>query len=152
MTVCGGNSFILELGLIDWGFSRPLARACGVRCTQNLPKGLHLATKCVRNGVFCRKVKGVRFKKSTFLVQKVYFFWVLHPLTFGVLYPASPESILAAGLGFPIRYTKVRCLKTTFVLYFPFFSVIPFFFLSLIHRYRSHHWQAWHQPSFKPYT
>ena len=39
-------------------------------------------------GLFCKKVKEVRFKKSTFWVQKVHFLGVLHP----------PKSILATGL------------------------------------------------------
>ena len=29
-----------------------------------------LVTKCAKNGFFCKRVKGVRFKKSTFWVQK----------------------------------------------------------------------------------
>ena len=45
----------------------------------NLPKGPLLAIKWAKHGVFVGGLRGVKFKKSTFLVQKVHFLGVLHP-------------------------------------------------------------------------
>ena len=56
---------------------RPQARSQGVRGVQrtpsNLSKGPLLATKWAKNGIFVGGLRGMRFKKSTFLVQKVHF-------------------------------------------------------------------------------
>ena len=46
------------------------------------------ATKSGQNGVFVGRLKGVRFKKSTFCVQMVHF-W---------RFRTSPDSILATGV------------------------------------------------------
>ena len=65
----------------------------GVRCTTpNLPKGPLLPTEWGKNGVFVGGLRGVRFKKSTFWVQRVNLFWIRTPL----------KSILATGL---VMYT-----------------------------------------------
>ena len=45
----------------------------------NLPKCPFSTTKWAKNGVFVGGLRGVRFKKSTFWVQKVHFLRVLHP-------------------------------------------------------------------------
>ena len=60
---------------------RPVARggAGGAMHPPNLPKGPLLATKWTKNEVFEEGLRGVRFKKSTFGVQKVHFWGVPHP-------------------------------------------------------------------------
>ena len=44
----------------------------------NLQKGPHLATKWAKNGMFVSGLRVMRFKKSTFWVQKVHILGVLH--------------------------------------------------------------------------
>ena len=64
---------------------RPVASGCrGCEIPPNQPKSPLLATKWG----FCRRAKGVKFKKSTFWVQKVHFSGVVH----------APKSILSTGL------------------------------------------------------
>ena len=54
--------------------SRPVAGGC------ESAKGAHLATKWTKNGVFVGGlIRGERFKKPTFCVQKVHFLEVLQP-------------------------------------------------------------------------
>ena len=77
-------------GQISKLLARPVARGVqgGATHSPDLPKGPLLATKWAKNGVFVAGLRGARFKKSTFRVQKLHF-W-------GVPYP--PKSILAMGL------------------------------------------------------
>ena len=66
----------------EWTRTEPdPCQACsqGVRRTPpNLPKGPLLVKKWTKNGVFVGWLRGVRFKKSTFWVQKILFWGVLH--------------------------------------------------------------------------
>ena len=75
---------------INWNFkknifislsNRPVARGVG-HIPPNLAKGPLLATKWAKNGVFVGGLRGVRFKKSIWGVQKVHFWGVPHRLRF----------------------------------------------------------------------
>ena len=60
----------------DAAFSSLVARGCDAP-----PKSVKRSTFCNKVGQkwgFCRRVKGVRFKKVHFWVQKVHFFGILH--------------------------------------------------------------------------
>ena len=58
----------------------PLDRGTrGAMHPPNLPKGPLLVTKWAKSGFFVRGLRGVRFKKSSFWVQKVHILGVLHP-------------------------------------------------------------------------
>ena len=120
LTLTGDLNIYLHFSKIFEGV-RPVARGGGCRVCDappNLPKGPLLVTKWAKNGGFCRRVRGVRFKK-------VHFFGVPHP----------PKSILAMGLegvypgvlalyavwfGLAINGTKFREKQTmlNFITYF----------------------------------
>ena len=84
--------------------SRPIAKG-----TINLPKGPLLVTKWAKNGVFVRVLRVVRFKKSTFWVQKVHILVVSHP---------PPQKKNDPGYG---AWQKVQ--NVWLVLFFPVLKV-----------------------------
>ena len=60
-----------------------------MQCTpSNRPKGPLFCHKMGKKWVVCKRIKGVRFKKSTLGIQKVHIFGVPHP----------PKLILATDL------------------------------------------------------
>ena len=81
-----------------------------------------------QNGVFVEGLRGVRFKKSTFGVQKVHFLGILHPL----------KSILVMGL-FP---------QSSFLYIFSYFSSIFLHFHPQFVFRGLHTWEGRQGPSY----